>query len=118
MHRLARGKTIPPLPQTFNIEITNAPARQTVFSDTTWGKATRSYATSARSLTNMKFEAIFQAAQQFIILNAKRDRSRQRAIEDIEVIDIDDDDEWACLVDHSDNDEECKLFVLPLSQPH
>jgi len=83
----------PPSPQTFNIESTNAPACQTVFSNTTWGKATHSYATSACSLMTMKFEAILQVVQWFIILNAKQDCSHQRAIEDIKVIDIDDDNE-------------------------
>lgn len=82
--------------------------RQTGFNDTTWGKTTRSYVKSARSLSNAKFNAIIQAAQPFVIL--KPDRVRNKATDAMEVISIDDsEDERAHLVYNSD-DNECKSF--------
>lgn len=84
--------------------------RQTGFSDAAWGKATRGYATSARSFTNIKFTAITQEAQEFV----KPTRARNKTTEATETIYINDDDERACLVDNSDSDMECKSVFLLL----
>lgn len=77
--------------------------RQTGFSDISWGKATRGYATSARSLPTVKFDAITQEAKEFL----KPVRSRNKTTDaTIEIIDIDDDDdERAHLVDNSDESD-------------
>jgi hypothetical protein len=81
--------------------------RQTGFSDTAWGKATRGYAKSARTLANNKFEAIVKHAKEF--MKPIRARNRDPATEVI-VIDDDDDDERACLVDNSGPETECMWF--------
>ena len=67
--------------------------RQTGFSDVAWGQVTRSYAKSANSLTNIKFDSIVQEAREFM----KPVRARGHAM-DVITID-DDDDERANLVD-------------------
>jgi hypothetical protein len=81
--------------------------RQTGFSDTAWGKATRGYAKSARALANIKFEAIVKGAKEF--MKPIRARNRDPTTEAI-VIDDDDDDERACLVDNSGSETECMWF--------
>jgi hypothetical protein len=60
---------------------------------------------SACSLTNVKFGAIIQEAQEFIMLIW----SHNKTTDPMEVIHINDvDDEWAHLVDNSDeSDAEC-----------
>ena len=74
---------------------------QTGFSDVAWGKATCSYATSARSLVIVKFDAIIQDAKEFL----KPTRSRNKSTEALDIINIDEeDDERAHLVDN-DSDE-------------
>ena len=74
---------------------------QTGFSDVAWGKATRSYTTSARSLAIVKFDAIIQDAKEFL----KPTRSCNKSTEALDIINIDEeDDEWAHLVDN-DSDE-------------
>ena len=104
MARASKGKTIT-LPRTLNLSTGKESMRQTGFSDVAWGKATRGYATSARSLANAKFDAIIREAQEFM----KPIRARNRTTEPTEIIDIDDDDDKrACLVDNSDTDVECK----------
>jgi hypothetical protein len=109
MARASRGKTVA-LPRTFNPSTGKVSLRQTGFNDAAWGRATRSYAKSARSLSNVKFNAITQAAQPFVL--PKPDRVRNKATEDMEVISIDDDDdERAHLVDISDDEDDCKLFL-------
>ena len=65
MARASKGKNIP-LPRTVNLSSGKESMRQTGFSDVAWGKATRGYATSARSLANVKFDAIIQAAKEFL----------------------------------------------------
>ena len=57
MAHASKGKTIP-LPRTVNRSTGKESMRQTGFSDIAWGKATRSYAISAQSLANTKFDAI------------------------------------------------------------
>ena len=106
--RASKGRTVN-LPRTFNLSTGRESMRQTGFNDTTWGKTTRSYVKSARSLSNAKFNAIIQAAQPFVIL--KPDRVRNKATDAMEVISIDDsEDERAHLVYNSDNNE-CKSFL-------
>ena len=111
--RAGRGKTIS-LPRTFNLSTGKESMRQTGFSDVAWGKATRSYATSACSLTNSKFDAIVQAAQDFM----KPVRARNKTAGTVETINIDDDDddERAHLVDNSesDSDEESNVECMSL----
>ena len=70
--------------------------RQTGFSDVAWGNATRGYATSAHSLSNIKFDVIIQEAQAFV----KPIRRSNRTTDTTETINV--DDEQACLVDNSD----------------
>jgi hypothetical protein len=107
MARASKGKTVT-LPRTLNHSTGKESMRQTGFSDTAWGKATRGYAKSARSLANTKFEAIVKDAQKFM----KPIRARNK--DPTEVINIDDDDddddERACLVDNSGSDTECMSF--------
>jgi hypothetical protein len=93
-----------PLPLTFNRGTAKESTHQTGFNDTAWGNATRSYTKSACSLTNAKFDEIFQAAQPFI--NQKPKSARNKMNDATEVIEVD-DDERACLVA---SDVECKLF--------
>jgi hypothetical protein len=63
---------------------------------------------SAHSLTNAKFDVVFQQTKPFI--NLKPKAARNKTTEAIKVIKINDDDTCACLVDNSD-DSECKLFI-------
>jgi hypothetical protein len=108
MAHASKGKTVTLL-RTLNLSTGKDSMRQTGFSDTAWGKATRGYATSARSLAKTKFDGIIQEAREFM----KPIRSRGKTTEPTEIIDIDDsDDERACLVDNSDSDVECKSSLL------
>lgn len=101
--RASKGKNIP-LPQTLNLSTSKESMRQTGFSDIAWGKVTRAYAASAKSLTNAKFDAIVSGAKKFL----KPIRSRNKTTEG-EIIEIDDDDdndnERAHLVDNSDESD-------------
>jgi len=108
MARASKGKIVP-LPRTLNLSTGKESMRHTGFSDTAWGKATRCYATSARSLANTKFDAIIREAREFM----KPIRSRGKTTDPTEIINVDDfDDERACLVDNSDSDVECKSSLL------
>lgn len=100
MAHASKGKTIP-LPRTVNLSSGKESMRQTGFSDVSWGKVTRSYAVSARSLADDKFDTIIQDAKAFL----KPIRSRNKT-DNMEVINIDDDDddERANLVYNSDSD--------------
>lgn len=99
MARGSTGKSIS-LPRTINLSTGKESMRQTGFSDVTWGKATRLYAKSARSLAIVKFDAIIQDAKEFL----KPIRARNKTTEAREIINIDDDDddERGQLVDNSD----------------
>ncbi|KAF8810964.1 hypothetical protein BYT27DRAFT_7253100 [Phlegmacium glaucopus] len=111
MVRASKGKT-PTLPRNLNLGSGKESTHQTGFSDAAWGKATCGYAISAHSLTNVKFDAIIQEAQEFM----KPTRARNKTTEATEVINIDEDDERALLIDNSsDSDIECKL-VFTLQQ--
>ncbi|KAH9166464.1 hypothetical protein EDB89DRAFT_1910690 [Lactarius sanguifluus] len=100
--RAARGKTLT-LPKTLNYSTGKDSTRQTGFSDAIWGKATRNYTKSARSLTKAKFDVIIKEARVFM----KPTRTRTaKAGSSREVIDVDDYDIRACLVANSDSD--CK----------
>jgi len=105
----SKGKTVS-LPHTFNLSTGKDSMRHTGFNDAMWGKATHSCVKSVHSLSNVKFNAIIQAAQPFVTL--KPDRICNKATEAMEVISIDDDDdnERAHLVYNSDDNEECKLL--------
>jgi hypothetical protein len=109
MARASKGKTIS-LPRTINLSTGKESMRQTGFSDVAWGKATRGYATSARSLTNIKFDAIIQDTQEFM----KPIRARNKTTDATEIININDNDnERAQLVDNSDeSDVECTSLFL------
>ena len=100
----SKGKTVT-LPRTINHFTGRESLHSTGFNDAAWGKPTRSYATSARSLTNAKFNDIIEGAQQFVIL--KGNHACNKTAQAAEAIDVDDDDEWAHL-DISDDD--CKSF--------
>jgi hypothetical protein len=102
MVRASKGKTIP-LPRTINHSTGKESARQTGFSDACWGKASRAYAISAKSLLDVKFDAVVKDATAFL----KPIRSRFKTTDATEVIDIDDDadDERAHLVDNDDESD-------------
>ena len=72
--------------------------------------ATHGYATSARSLSNIKFDVIIQEAQAFM----KPIRHSNRTTDTTETINV--DDEQACLVDNSDESAsggaECMLVLF------
>ena len=77
--------------------------RQTGFSDVAWGKAMHGYAMSAQSLASIKFDAIIQDAKEFM----KPIWSRNKTMDAMEIINIDDDDdEQAHLVDNSDESDD------------
>ena len=80
--------------------------RQTGFSDAAWGNATRGYATSARSLSKIKFDVIIQEAQEFVKPTCRSNRTTQADTTDINV-----DDERACLVDNSDTASSSDVYV-------
>jgi hypothetical protein len=102
MAHSSKGKNIS-LPRTVNLSSGKESMRQTGFSDISWGRASRAYATSARLLADLKFDAIIQNAKAYL----KPIRSRNRTTDEAEVINIDDDDddERAHLVD-SDKDSD------------
>lgn len=109
MVRSSKGKAVT-LPRALNLSTGKESMRQTGFSDASWGKATRGYATSIQSLTNIKFDAIVTAAQAF----AKPTRAHIRASDATEVIDVDADNERACLIDNSDLDSDCNVLKIIL----
>jgi hypothetical protein len=82
--------------------------RQTGFSDTAWGKETRSYIKSIQSFSTAKFDTVVKEAQEYM----KPVRSRGNTT--TEPINIDNDDnERAQLVDLSDEPDTCKLLYVP-----
>ena len=108
MARASKGKAVT-LPRTLNLSTGKESMRQTGFSDIAWGKATRGYATSIRSLTNIKFDAIVTAAQVF----TKLTRAHNKTSDPTEVIDVDADNERACLVNNSDSeDADCNVLLF------
>ena len=98
MARASKGKTIP-LPRTVNLSTGKVSMRQTGFSDVAWGKATRNYAKSARSLAHAKFDTIIRDAKEF--LKPIRSRNKNTDVEIINIDDDDDEDERGHLVDNS-----------------
>jgi hypothetical protein len=105
MAHAARGKMVA-LPWTFNLFTGRESIQQMGFSDASWGKTTHSYAKSACTLSRVKFGTIVQEAQVFV----KPTHTHSRTTSAAETINIDEDDVRACLVNHSNLDEECKLF--------
>jgi hypothetical protein len=110
MARASKGKTVT-LPRTLNHSTGKESMRQTGFSDTAWGKATRGYAKSARALVNTKFEVIVKDAQEFM----KPIRARNKDSTEVINIDDDDDNERACLVDNSGSDTEVECMSTSFS---
>jgi hypothetical protein len=98
MARASKGKSVT-VPRTRNLSTGKDSMRQTGFSDATWGKVTRSYATSAHALDKAKFDAILQEAQVFM-KPIQRSRNKMNTT-NTTAISID-DDERACLVDNSE----------------
>src|ERR1700685_691770 len=108
MVHAAKGKSVN-LPKTMNLATGNESMRQTGFSDAAWGKATRNYAKSMHSLSTAKFEVIKEAKEFMKPIHG------HKITQATEIIDVDVDDKWACLVDNSgDKSEQCKLFEFPL----
>ncbi|KIM91584.1 hypothetical protein PILCRDRAFT_738 [Piloderma croceum F 1598] len=101
MAHAARGRTITH-PRTLNFSTNKDSMRQMGFSDASWGKATHNYAKLAHKLTKAKFNVIVKEAQEFM----KPTWTRNKTTDAMEVINVDEDDEWAFLVDNSDSD--CK----------
>jgi hypothetical protein len=109
MVHAAKDKTVN-LPKTMNLTTRKESMRKTGFSDVAWGKATRNYAKSLCSLSTAKFHVIIKEAKEFIKLIYGR-----KTTQAMEIIDVDEDDEQACLVDNSgDESDQCKLFEFPL----
>ena len=110
----SKGKAVT-LPRTLNLSTGKESMCNTGFSDASCGKATCRYTISINSLKDHKFDAIITAAQAF----TKPTRAHNRASDHTEVIDIDADNEQACVVDNSDSDSDCNVFILFfLRQPH
>ena len=83
--------------------------RQTGFNDTAWGKETRAYTISARSLSAVRFDTIIQAAQKFM----RPVRSRGNAATTTEPTVIDNNyNECASLVDDLSDDETCLCHLF------
>jgi hypothetical protein len=107
MIRAANGKKPIPLPKTLNPTTGKESTRRTEFSDTAWGKATRSYAKSARALSKAKYKRIVEEA-----LTTARARARGKgdttAPGTSGVTGTGEEDERACLKSYSDlgSDEE------------
>ena len=101
-----KGKSIA-LPRTLNFTTGKVSMRQIGFSDAAWGKATCSYATSIHSFSKVKFDTIITAAGAFM----KATRAHNRSC-DAEVIDVDEDNERACIVESSDSDSDVECNVL------
>jgi hypothetical protein len=111
-HGISKGKAVA-LPRTLNLSTGKESMRQTGFSDAAWGIVTRSYATSVSGLSNAKFDVIVTAAQAFM----KPTRAHNNLKTSAEVIDVDVDNERACLVDNSDSepelaDSDCNVLRL------
>ena len=96
----SKGKSVT-LPRTVNHANGKESIRQTGFSDFIWGKATRGYARSAKSLSIVKLDAIIQDAKKCLKATRTRNKTTTEAREIINV-DDDNDDERAHLVDNSD----------------
>lgn len=104
MFHAAKGKTVSLL-KTFNPSTGKDSMHQTGFSDVAWGKATCSYTKWAHSLTKVKFDGIVELAQKFV----KPTHSCGKGTLPTEVITIDSDDEWGCLVNcWGSENEQCK----------
>jgi hypothetical protein len=94
----ARGKTII-LPRTFNLSTGRKKStRETAFSESAWGKASRSYARCARDLPKAAFDAMVEDARMYVKPTCAHNGST-------EIVDVD-EDEHACLADNSESDEE------------
>jgi len=102
MAHASKGKMVT-FPQSLNLSTAKESMHHTGFSDVAWSRVTHGYATSAHSLMTIKFDAIIQGAWEFM----KPIHAHNRTTEAVEILDIDDDDELACLVDNSDLDGEC-----------
>jgi hypothetical protein len=101
MAHAARDRTITLL-RTLNLSTGKDSMCQMGFSDASWGKVTCNYAKSAHSLTKAKFNVIIKEAQEFV----KPTWAWNKTIDTTEMIDVDEDNEQAYLVDNSDSD--CK----------
>jgi len=101
----AKGKTVT-LPQTVNLSSSKESMCQTGFSDAAWGNASCSYATSACSIAKVKFDVIVKEAQEFV----KPIHAHNRTTDATETINVDKDDKWACLLNNSNAESECKSF--------
>jgi hypothetical protein len=74
--------------------------------------ATHGHAKSTHTLTKVKFNTIVEEAQKFVKQTCGCGKSTQLT----EVINVDQDDEWACLIDNLDSEpEECKLVFPSVS---
>ena len=104
MIHAAKGKTVT-LPRTVNLSSGKESMHQTGFSNATWGNASHSYATSACSIITVKFDVIVKEAQEFV----KPTRACNKTTNATETININ-DDKWACLLNNSDSESECKSF--------
>jgi hypothetical protein len=93
----AKGKTVN-LPKTMNLATGKESLRQTGFSDASWGKATRNYVKSACLLSTAKFDIVINKAKELI----KPVHGRKTPW--TETINVDENDERACLICNSDDE--------------
>ena len=105
MVHAAKGKTVT-LPWTVNLSSGKESMCQTGFSNDTWGNASRSYATLAHLIAKVKFDVIVKEAQEFV----KPIHARNRTTDATETINVNEDDKWACLLNNSNSESECKSF--------
>ncbi|KAF8268670.1 hypothetical protein EI94DRAFT_1800187 [Lactarius quietus] len=97
--RAARGKTVT-FPRTLNVSTSKDSMCQTGFSDAAWGKASRSYAKSARALSIAKFGAIVDSAWVYMKPSRFFNKSDTVPTETI----VNENDERACLINNSGSD--------------
>ncbi|KAF8267176.1 hypothetical protein EI94DRAFT_1802114 [Lactarius quietus] len=102
--RVARGKTVT-FPHTLNISPSKDSTRQTGFSDAAWGKASQSYAKSARALSIAKFGVIIDSTWVYMKPSHFFNKSDTVPTETV----VNEDDECACLIDNSGLDADSDL---------
>lgn len=106
MTHAAKGRSIT-LPRTLNVSTGKDSTRQTGFSDTAWGKASRSYARSASGLSKSRFNAIIEDARVFAkpVRALNRGGGTSGATRTDNVVD-EEDDKRGCLIYNSESDAE------------
>ena len=105
MTHVARGRSIT-LPQMLNVSTGKDSTCQMGFSDTAWGKASRSYARSASGLSKSRFNAIIEDAQVFAKPIHTLNRGGTSGATWTDNIVDEDNDKCRCLIYNSESDVE------------